>query len=965
MQNSGGFCQGRDHGTAEPLEMLTQGLDDGSLLAGGGLLFIEELPAALQDMLTAWLADGADSELPPPLKTAVQAQDIRMQPKTPFKDLLLKAKEKGIHVYGCDGGDATPGVDKTHGGQPERRDVKMNSFAKDVIDRAKVKHPNLPVIASVGEAHMNHHEGGIPGIAQILGLPGVTTGPGGKLAPVPDDPALRVMPSKAEQAFIDAYIDALEADIPAGAKDKLDDKDAFKTDIYKNAKELAARLAAEGSLTDVGSAQRLASSDVAKDQREEYVALIRAWPTRATDPGKVAAIAVRAGSPAFLDQMVNDHPGVLTAKDGDQRTLMHWAAATNRPEMIDSLAAKGALLDSKDKDGNQPLHLTVKRRRDKPDPRAAFQGQAAKALIANGADVDASGEGGRTAMHFAALNNNTAVLGELGAGNARTDKPDGRGWTAYDTAVGSTKVEAERWFYGQGQTNAPGITPDSAPLDTVQALMKSIRCENPGKHQQKVEDALRELYANEDLRPALDLLAKNSLLPRDADGGGGVKIFIADRDNVGLLYNSVSGKGPAGAYDENAHVVHVAGEGPRDFAGELCHELTHAATRVAFDTKTDLPFTDDEEKAEYLQAIENDVKAMSLLMDGSPQEMAIKEVISGRMATTVRDYPNQADLKLMQEFAVSVPQLIAEYGSDEVEKLAPGLMRFYRSNFSGACKTAANDPKYAFVDAKLDNSGLVQTATKRKPAEPTWLATGKDTVGAAVSMIRQSYKAMNGKPQNLPNGVTIPYLTENYGLDPLDEKAFEVRMQQIDKAMRRTIKDEGWPPEVSADTLRAMAVELGEEIRSGKPVKDLVAAVQDRVKMAVRQSKVDYVGHCDKEGKQVSDRALAEATIISAENKAWLGGGVGDGSDLLAIEVDAGKHKAMINDLTKTLGTSGGKAKAKGGMSVVTTLSKALSGDKTKGFYLKTDKRGNKSTSHVSISKSEAKSKWLEQLRAA
>ena len=166
MANSGGFCQGRDHGKPEPLEALTQGLDDGSLLNGGGLLFIEELKVELQDMLDSWLGD-ATAAMPEALEKAIKAHDDGCAPKTPFMDLLNKSKQKGIKVFGIDGGDADAGIEKNvakvHAGQPERRAVKMNALAKGVIDVAKARFPGLPMIASVGEAHMNHHEGGVPG----------------------------------------------------------------------------------------------------------------------------------------------------------------------------------------------------------------------------------------------------------------------------------------------------------------------------------------------------------------------------------------------------------------------------------------------------------------------------------------------------------------------------------------------------------------------------------------------------------------------------------------------------------------------------------------------------------------------------------------------------------------------------------------------------------------------------------
>jgi ankyrin repeat protein len=980
MQQSGGFCQGRDHGQEGPLNALTKGIDDGSLLNGGGLLFIEELPSALQEMVDTWL-DDQNATMPEPLAAALAQQDVRCgfeqdgTPKTPFKNLLLKAKERGIRVFGIDGGDGAGGVDNASAGQPERRDVKMNALAKKVIDNARNRYPNLPMIASVGEAHMNHHEGGIPGIAQIMGVPGVTTDPNGKMVPVPDDPTKRGMPSRAAQAFIDGYIEQMEAKITGSMRDALStpDKEAFKLDIYQNAKKLAQRLEADGTITDAQSVKDLLENiakpvhelqnhphEMIATQRDDYAELVQMWPNKGTNPDGVARAAIRAGSPGRLDKVLIDHPTTLNKQDGDGRSLMHWAAMLGHGDMIDNLAGRGGRVDLLDSSGNQPLQAAVKRRRDLPDPRVGMQGDAVGALVRNNADVNFKGEGGRTAMHWAALNNNTSALPNLG-NNARMDIPDARGWTAHDTAVGSTKVEAEKWFYTKGKTNPLGVDPNTQPMDTVQALMKSIKCENPGKHQQQIEDALKELYGNPDLRPALDLLAKNSLLPRDADGGGGIKIFIADKDNVGMLYNSKTGKGPCGAYDENAHVVHVAGDGARDLAGELCHELTHAATRVAFDDKADVPFQDDNEKKEFVRAIQEDVKLMSLIMPGNAVERDIKEIISERMATTVRDYPDDAENKLMQEFAVSIPQLIAQYGSEEVGKLAPGLMKYYRGTFAQACKTAGNGPKYTQINAKIDNTNLANTARPRVPKKANWVPSGRDTAGAAIDMLKASYRAMHGKPKNLPNGVTTPYLVDQYELDTGEEIQFLLQMQKVEKALRKALKQEGMPPRLSADAMRSLALELGQEMKKGKPLKDLAKAVEGRVTTWARDSKVSYVEHCIKEQAPISDQALAEATIIRAETLAWMQG-ARDDEEYVAVEIDKSKHKAMVSELTKTLGKPSSANAKLNPQNLMDTLSRQMIGDKNRGFYRKVDKKGSKVTEHVSISKKDAKQTWLANL---
>ena len=141
-------------------------------------------------------------------------------------------------------------------------------------------------------------------------------------------------------------------------------------------------------------------------------------------------------------------------------------------------------------------------------------------------------------MHQAALNNDTGALDALQEAGGRTDIADSRQWTAYDVAVGSTKVQAEQWFYDHGQANSPGVTGTSPTLSSVDALMKAVKCENPNDVA-RVQAALTELYGNPDLRPVLDLVALDSLSPRDPAHGGGLRMVVADAGDVSALYNDL------------------------------------------------------------------------------------------------------------------------------------------------------------------------------------------------------------------------------------------------------------------------------------------------------------------------------------------------------------------------------------------------------------------------------------------
>ncbi len=455
MANPGaGFCLGTAHDDLQSKAMLCDGLDNGTL--ANSLLFIEEIPTALQTVLTDWLQDGDNaSPMPPALMKHIRPLDDQMnrtagQPVTRnFAALLQKAKEQNAKVFGIDGGDADAGVDGFHAGFPERRDARMNKLAADVITEARNNNPGAKFVASVGAAHMNSHEGGIPGIAQLFGIPGITVDEAsGKLVPRPDDPTKRPMPSREEQAFIDRYCDSLETEIK-DVRGRLGDAGGLLgREIYGSARTFAATLHANGELPDMGSVDAALVKPEVRQRWKAYADVIKAAPETIAEGevDQMVASATSAGSPALCSM-----------------ALRH-VAGRSRGDLVDRLVPPGDV-NACDENGNPPIMAAVHRRwGDHGDPRAALQAGMVERLLDKGADPDVQGVGGRTAMHQAALNNNTGALDALQKAGGRTDIADSRQWTAYDVAVGSTKVQAEQWFYDHGQANSPGVTgasPDS------------------------------------------------------------------------------------------------------------------------------------------------------------------------------------------------------------------------------------------------------------------------------------------------------------------------------------------------------------------------------------------------------------------------------------------------------------------------------------------------------------------------
>lgn len=948
MANPGaGFCLGTAHDDLQSKAMLCDGLDSGTL--ANSLLFIEEIPTALQTVLKAWLEDGNNaSPMPDALAKHIKPLDEQMARTANgpvarnFSALLQKAKEQNAKVFGIDGGDADAGVDISHAGFKERRDARMNKLAAGVIRKARDDNPGAKFVVSVGAAHMNSHEGGIPGIAQLFNIPGIIVDPAnGKLVPQPDDPAKRTMPSREEQEFIDRYSDSLEAEI-ANVRPRLGDAgQLLQGEIYDNARTLAAKLRADGALPDIDHVDTALASREVRQRWTAYAKVIKAAPDTIEE--------------AEVDKMVTDATG--TGSPALCTMALRHVAGRSRGDLVDRLVPPGNV-NACDENGDPPIITAVKRRCDRDDPRASLQGSMVRRLLTKGADPNLQGQGNRTAMHHAALNDNTQALDALHKAGGRTDIQDSRNWSAYDVAVGSTKVAAEQWFYDHGTANPPGVTGTSPTLSSVDALMQAVKCENPGD-MAKVQAALTELYGNRDLRPVLDLVALDSLSPRDPSNGGGLRMYVANATEVSGLYNDPEKRMNAG-YDDVAHVALFASQSSGDFAGEMIHELTHAAARIAYANGAQ-PFKPGLGN-DYRQAVVNDVRRTTLPLSDDTNEEEIKRQISGRMGGYVLRYPKEAETKLMQEFIVNAPQLMAQLGSAEATKLVPGLAQYFRGPFADACQEAARADRFETARGKIDNSALIATAVPRQAAaSPARVAAKPNTPDRVLGMMRDNYRAMYGDPTK--GSALTPYEPARFQLSWGDEQAFQPRMQRVEKLLRKLLAEQGLPPELSVDGLRDLVTKMGAQIRGVASVKDIDELALDLATTWVRKAKEEYGSRPAKDGKLPDERALAEAIVIRAEDKVWNEGAMPDAQPG-AVHVDPDKHNRMVSQLAEALGRLPGDQKADPG-ALVERLATALAGDKSKGFYRKPDKKTGGRAEHVSISEKDAKRVWLETLKAA
>ncbi|MBI5397140.1 MAG: ankyrin repeat domain-containing protein [Verrucomicrobia bacterium] len=89
-----------------------------------------------------------------------------------------------------------------------------------------------------------------------------------------------------------------------------------------------------------------------------------------------------------VENMLNDNPALLYMRALDGRTLLHFAASSGSPVLVELLLARGMPVDARDNFGITPLHV------------AAAKGNVdvAEALVRHGAEVNARHRYGKTPL---------------------------------------------------------------------------------------------------------------------------------------------------------------------------------------------------------------------------------------------------------------------------------------------------------------------------------------------------------------------------------------------------------------------------------------------------------------------------------------------------------------------------------------------------------------------------------------
>ena len=965
--NPDGVAFGAGHGDAGRNAIMEALIDDPAH-GGVDLFFIEELSITDQKLVDQFMATPPKTPLPPELMNRVSPIPGMVQILEKMRDRNATLPPHGkLKAYGINSSEA-----KSRLGLMSSIDrvAMMNDVAQKVIDQAKKDNPGKKFIAMVGEAHSNTHVGGVPGIAQLFGVPSLKMD-GGRLAEDPEDPSLRGMPSKAQFAAMDRKAAAIEkGPNPPGT-------DAEKLVVHKGMMAEVRFENAKQAFQEPFKALRKKIVDAEQGLDQARTAGIATDALVRDTSAKIARWSLeidqaRADAEQVLADIVAIEPGILKLKDtanGDM-TLLHYAAQQGNAAAIKAILEEDtSLVDAKNKAGDTAAHLVLEDRSYydeglRKDLREV-QATALTELIDGGANLDIPNSKGEVPMHLAALNGNGEAVEALITGGANAGLTDKRGWTPYDVSLASCKPEAEKVFYDHLLASRTFVPKGPNP-SIVDILEQVTFCEDPAQ-KAGIRAMYAKLYADELLRPILELAAVDALQDRDPPDEGGVRMFVADADSTGRLFNKPEWKvGGQGAFDQDANTFLIAGKPSKDSReGILIHEMTHMATRKMYGAAT-VPYAanDAAEEARYRDAIARDVKLMHLMTGekGSAEER-IKDRISSRM----KDYTKNGDGDLLQEFIVGVPQLISEFGGEVVGRYAPSLMGCY-VDFTAKCAAKMrSDPTYSTVLARIDNKALDLELKKAPPALPKapdgWLKGDSKvfSLDNVMGMIEAEARMRQGQP-DLPNGVTIAYSASNYKIKDGEQAAFRAKMDKVRDGLAANLDGQALASEVSTDHLRSLVLATV-DLAQSKGVHELEGAVAGRAANWARDSKVRLVDRKIAKGT-VTAPELAEAILLQAENKARARFGADDPTAV--VEVDEGKHKALVKQLSKDLESTLHKLsdadRKKQLPSLVNRLAEALTNDPKTGFSAK-KKKIAENPDHVSMDKKALRKAWLAKLK--
>jgi ankyrin repeat protein len=193
--------------------------------------------------------------------------------------------------------------------------------------------------------------------------------------------------------------------------------------------------------------------------------------------------AARNGDLSKVQALVKANPDLVSSRDSNGLTPLHWAAGMNHADVVEWLLANRTEINAQSSNGSTPLHLAafnghketaeallahgaeVNARNN--DAWAPLHGTArydhaavAELLLAHGADVNAATSNGATALHMAAAFGYNDVLEVLLAHQADVNLKESQGSTPLDLAAANTRPLAASILRQHG---GQGKSADSAP----------------------------------------------------------------------------------------------------------------------------------------------------------------------------------------------------------------------------------------------------------------------------------------------------------------------------------------------------------------------------------------------------------------------------------------------------------------------------------------------------------------------